>query len=78
MRRFDDHDLFDELAQHGGLTPALMTDLARRIVAFHKLAEVDQKARGGASSGMARVLNLNEQALRAASKFLPRHNRLKH
>ena len=48
-----------------------MTDLARRIVAFHKSAEVDQ-TRGGLT-GMARVLELNEQALRAASKFCPRH-----
>ena len=70
MRRFEDGELFDELAQHGGLTPALMTDLARQIVAFHKAAEIDQSRRGAA--GVARVLEINEQALRAASTFLPR------
>jgi len=69
MRRFESGELFDELAQHGWLTPALMTDLARRIVAFHHSAEIDER-RGGVA-GIARVLEINEQALRAASVFSP-------
>jgi aminoglycoside phosphotransferase family enzyme/predicted kinase len=70
MRRFEDRDLFDELAQHGGLTPALMTDLAHHIVAFHKSAKINQSH--GGVGGVARVLDINQQALRAASTFCPR------
>src|ERR671913_276113 len=55
MRRFDDRDLFDNLAQHGGLTPALMTRLAGRIAAFHRSAEIS-KTHGGVK-GVARVLD---------------------
>ena len=70
MRRFEDRNLFDELAQHGGLTPALMTDLAHHIVAFHKSAKINQSH--GGVGGVARVLDINQQALRAASTFCPR------
>lgn len=69
MRRFEDRDLFDNLATHGGLTPALMTDLARRIAAFHNAAEVS--SRHGGAQAIARVLDINEQALRAATLFPP-------
>jgi aminoglycoside phosphotransferase family enzyme/predicted kinase len=67
MRRFEDRDLFDNLAQHQALTPALMTTLARRIAAFHKRAEIS-KVHGGAHA-IGRVLDLNEQAIREASLF---------
>lgn len=39
MRRFDQDALFDRLAEHGGLTPTLMRDLADTIAAFHETAE---------------------------------------
>lgn len=65
MRRFAQEDLFDNMAQRGALTPPLMTELARRIAAFHREAPVsfDQ----GGASGIAAVLELNDRALRAAS-----------
>lgn len=67
MRRFYDCDLFDNIAQRGALTPALMTKLARQIARFHKDALVS-KAHGGVRA-IARVLDINEQALRAESLF---------
>ena len=67
MRRFEDRNLFDSLAQHDELTPAVMTHLARRIAYFHKLAETS-RARGGAAA-IGRVLDMNEQGLSAASLF---------
>ncbi|HKX07454.1 MAG TPA: AAA family ATPase, partial [Stellaceae bacterium] len=39
MRRFDQADLFDRMAERGRLTPALMRDLADEIAAFHGTAE---------------------------------------
>ena len=67
MRRFADRDLFDDLARRDALTPALLTRLARQIAAFHRAADVS-KAHGGAR-GVARVLDINEGALRAAPLF---------
>ena len=48
MRRFDQSYLFDRLAQQGGLTPRLMRDLADRIAAFHRDAEIDRNFGGHA------------------------------
>ena len=67
MRRFEDGDLFDSLAQHDELAPAVMTHLAQRIANFHKLAETS-RAHGGAAA-FGRVLDMNEQGLSAASLF---------
>jgi hypothetical protein len=39
MRRFDQADLFDRLAQEGGLTGALMTELADAVARFHVTAD---------------------------------------
>jgi len=65
MRRFAQEALFDNMARRGALTPTLMTDLARRIAAFHRDAVVsfDQ----GGAAGIAAVLKINDQALRATS-----------
>jgi uncharacterized protein len=65
MRRFDQDDLFDNMARRGALTPRLMTDLASRIAAFHRDAAVSFKH--GGVAGMAAVLDINEQALRATA-----------
>jgi uncharacterized protein len=65
MRRFAEEDLFDNMAQRGALTPAIMTELARRIAAFHKAAIIS-KQRGGAA-GMSEVLDINDRSLQAAS-----------
>jgi uncharacterized protein len=69
MRRFAQEDLFDNMAQRGALTPALMTDVARRIAAFHRDAAV-QRQHGGAA-GIRTVLDVNDRSLRAASLVPP-------
>ena len=65
MRRFGQENLFDNMTQRGALTPPLMTELARGIAAFHKDAAVSHEH--GGAAGMAAVLKLNDQALRATS-----------
>ena len=65
MRRFAQEDLFDNMAQRGALTPPLMGELARRIAAFHKEAAI--ACDHGGAAGMAAVLKLNDEALRATS-----------
>ena len=67
MHRFDQDLLFDRMAQHGSLTPAIVSDLAGRIVAFHQGAP-HSLDRGGAE-GIARVLEINERAL-LATRFV--------
>ena len=63
MRRFDEKDLLDRMAQDGRLTCGHMDALARRIATFHASAEVFNN-RGGAA-GIARVIAMNDEALRA-------------
>src|SRR5215207_7297211 len=65
MRRFAQDNLFDNMAQRGSLTPALMTDLARQIAAFHHDAVVNFDH--GGAAGVAAVLKSNDQALRTTS-----------
>ena len=65
MRRFAHEDLFDEMARRDALTPVLMTDLARRIAAFHRDAPVSLDH--GGAAGIEAVLDLNDRALRDAS-----------
>ena len=67
MRRFADADLLDHRAEAGDLPAPLMTDLARAIAAFHAEA-TPTRAHGGAAA-MARVLALDEEALRASGLF---------
>jgi aminoglycoside phosphotransferase family enzyme/predicted kinase len=63
MRRFDQDCLFDHMARRGALTPAIATETARRIAEFHKEATVSFD-RGG-MQGIAAVLDINDQSLRA-------------
>lgn len=65
MRRFAQEALFDNLARQGALTPPLVTDLARRIAAFHR--EADVSFGHGGAAGIEAVLKVNDQALRATS-----------
>jgi len=65
MRRFDQRDLFDSMALRGDLTPSIMTELANRIVAFHRNAAVSLDH--GGSDGLAAVLDINDEGLRATS-----------
>jgi aminoglycoside phosphotransferase family enzyme/predicted kinase len=46
MRRFDQEKLFDRMAERGTLNRPLMQELADRIVAFHRDAEVDMGCGG--------------------------------
>src|SRR6266481_7382121 len=61
MRRFDQSCLFDRLAQKGALTPALMHELADRIAAFHRGAEVDRNFGGRAA--LTEIIDGNEANL---------------
>jgi uncharacterized protein len=63
MRRFDENDLLDGMAQRGALTTLIMTDLARRIAAFHGAAPTSMDL--GGAAGMAEVLDINDRSLRA-------------
>ena len=64
MRRFADEDLFSRVLAEGRATPALITQLARVIAASHERAEVASPS--GGAEAFARVLALNETALRGA------------
>lgn len=67
MRRFADADLLETRLTAGDVSPALMTGLARRLAALHVQAPA-RRDHGGASA-LARVLALNEAALRATDAF---------
>ena len=68
MRRFDQAQLFDRLARHGSLSRALMIDLADRIVAFHRMAEIDRSF--GGHAGLAAIIDGNEANLTLASPMI--------
>jgi len=68
MRRFDQSQLLDQVAQSGGLTSAIMTALAGAIVQFHHQAPVIHD-RGGAANVEA-VLKINEAGF-ATSRVFP-------
>lgn len=65
MRRFSQSDLFDTMAREGRLSTSLMTSLAHQIAVLHESAPIS-KDHGG-SMGVAAILDINDQALRAAS-----------
>jgi aminoglycoside phosphotransferase family enzyme/predicted kinase len=65
MRRFGQDQLLDAMAQTEALTPRITTALARQIAKFHASAHVSLD-RGG-TEGIARVLDINDRALRATS-----------
>ena len=62
MRRFDQEQLADRIARAGGLTTALMLDLAATIAEFHQKAEPRPDHGGGAV--MAEVARTNLLILR--------------
>ncbi len=68
MRRFDQADLFDRLAEKGRLTPALMRELADEIAEFHGSAEV-ARDRGGSAAIDALIRDI-EANLKLASALL--------
>ena len=65
MRRFNQANLFDNMAREGTLSTSLMTSLAHQIAALHERAPIS-KDHGG-SVGISAILDINDQALRAAS-----------
>ncbi len=69
MVRFGQDSLFERMALHGGLTPALLAELAAGIARFHERAAVDTT--GGGAANIAGVLSINERALAGISLFPP-------
>lgn len=77
MRRFPDADLLEARVAAGDVTPALMTGLARRLAALHAAAPPERDRSGGdhanaergGAAALARVLALDDAALRAAGVF---------
>jgi hypothetical protein len=63
MRRFSEDGLFDSMALRDALTPALMTELARKVAAFH--ASVPANRDLGGAAGMEEALDINDRSLRA-------------
>jgi aminoglycoside phosphotransferase family enzyme/predicted kinase len=67
MRRFDEDLVFDRLAERGRLSEELVTELAAHIAVFHLAAAPDRNL--GGAGGIARVLQINEMALRGSGMF---------
>ncbi|MCD2173403.1 bifunctional aminoglycoside phosphotransferase/ATP-binding protein [Rhizobium sp. C4] len=67
MKRFDQSALFDRMAMEGELTPALMTELARMVAAFHAGAPV-ATGEGGAAN-IAGVLDINKAGFATSTVF---------
>jgi len=64
MRRFDQRDLLENLAQSGGLSPALGYALVAHIAKFHGNAE-ERRGRGG-TAAMAELARTNIAVLRGS------------
>lgn len=62
MQRFPQEALFSRLAETDRLTPGLMRDLADRIAAFHRDAEITPDF--GGVKGIAQVIGINDENLR--------------
>jgi aminoglycoside phosphotransferase family enzyme/predicted kinase len=69
MKRFDQSLLLDHVAQSGGLTPQMMTALARAIVEFHRHAPIVQTRDG--STYVQAVLKINEAGFATSHVFSP-------
>ncbi|MET3614853.1 aminoglycoside phosphotransferase family enzyme/predicted kinase [Rhizobium aquaticum] len=66
MKRFDQSALFDRMAMEGELTPALMTEVARMVAAFH--AGVPAAAESGAANILG-VLDINRAGFATSTVF---------
>ena len=67
MVRFDQSRLLDRLAIAGELTPALMTEVARMIVRYHR--GVPEIHSGSGTSNLAGVLDINEAGFATSHVF---------
>lgn len=77
MRRFDQEDLFDRMAETGRLNPALMTAVADHIAGFHTRAEPTPDH--GGQARFAEILAANRKNLGSSSpplsrEFIQRHH----
>lgn len=61
MRRFDQADLFDKMAEAGRLNADLIGELARGVAEFHRSAEI--RSNYGGQAGMAWVVDGNRTGL---------------
>lgn len=68
MRRFDQADLFEHMAEAGRLTPQLMRDLGETIARFHAAAPVTWDF--GGADGIRRMLADNDRELAFAGAAL--------
>jgi hypothetical protein len=69
MLRFKQEDLADRMAVAGKLTPRLMTDVARKIAAFH--AAAPEVHAGSGSANIEAVLSINEAGFATSHVFDP-------
>jgi aminoglycoside phosphotransferase family enzyme/predicted kinase len=69
MRRFEQTQLFDQMAVRGALTAPMIETLSQRIASFHDRAPADL-ARGGASV-MMNLLDLSDASSLAQAKLIP-------
>ncbi len=69
MRRFEQSDLFDAMAQEGRLTTPILTQLAREIARFHATAERNADIRG--SDAIEAALAANEGGFSESRIFDP-------
>ncbi|KRB18291.1 MULTISPECIES: AAA family ATPase [Mesorhizobium] len=67
MIRFDQSKLLDRMATAGELTPALMTDVARMIVGYHRTAP--EVHNGTGSFNLMGVLDINEAGFGTSHVF---------
>ncbi|TCR76717.1 bifunctional aminoglycoside phosphotransferase/ATP-binding protein [Rhizobium sp. BK376] len=67
MQRFDQSQLLDHIAMSGGLTPSMMTSLAKSIARFHRGAPVIHEAGGAAN--IASVLKINAAGFATSHVF---------
>ncbi|WP_105418507.1 bifunctional aminoglycoside phosphotransferase/ATP-binding protein [Neorhizobium sp. T25_27] len=69
MSRFEQGQLFDQMAAAGRLTPELMTQTARMIAFYHRRAPVVSK--GGGAANIGAVLDINDAGFATSRVFGP-------
>ena len=72
MHRFDEATLFDRLAQQGGLTRAMMEDLADAIAAFHQSAKATADNTMGGRAGIRMIIDSNDACFSDAAGVVGR------
>lgn len=70
MRRFDQDDLLDRMAESGRLPVSSMPALAEQVAALHERAE--RTPRFGGRSGMVEIIDGNAEAFDTCQDILPR------